>query len=227
MQAGVLTQCQSASSIKSTSNYEAPALARSGNSGSPDSSEEVGTIPKVGRLTRREASQRITVISVTTAQSECTQLIASHGGRIEESQRSKDGDISANFVARIPAEKLEMAMDDLAKLGKETQRSVRTEDVTVEYSDLEAKLKSQRLLRQRLQALLANAGQVKDLLEVEKELARVQQEIDSAAAAFERLRSEILLSKLSISLNSRELPGPGGLAWMSLKWALRKVFVLG
>ena len=69
--------------------------------------------------------------------------------------------------------------DAISAAGRVTSQWTTTEDLTREIVDTEATLRAKRALRDRLQQLLATRpGSLADLLGVERELARVQGEID-------------------------------------------------
>lgn len=82
-------------------------------------------------------------------------------------------------VGRASAARLLTAMT-----GPEvTERRVEREDKTLQVVDTEARLKNLAELRDRLRVLLANrSGALKDILETERELARVQGDLDSMTA---------------------------------------------
>jgi hypothetical protein len=104
--------------------------------------------------------------------------------------KSAHSPISASLqirVGRASAGKLLGAMS-----GPEvTERRVEREDKTLQVVDVEARLKNLGELRDRLRNLLANrSGALKDVLETERELARVQGELDSMAAQRKTLANE-------------------------------------
>lgn len=90
-------------------------------------------------------------------------------------------------VGRASAGKLFQAMN-----GQDvTERRVEREDKTLQVVDVEARLKNLGDLRDRLRNLLANrSGALKDVLETERELARVQGELDSMSAQRKALANE-------------------------------------
>ncbi len=90
-------------------------------------------------------------------------------------------------VGRASADKLLNAMS-----GPEvTERRVEREDKTLQVVDVEARLKNLVELRDRLRTLLANrSGPLKDVLETERELARVQSDLDSMTAQRQTLANE-------------------------------------
>jgi len=74
------------------------------------------------------------------------------------------------------------------------------EDLTVEIVDGEARLNSQKTMRDRLQGLLRDRpGRLSDLLEIERELARVQADIDSRESVLAALKLRVAMSSLTLS----------------------------
>ena len=81
---------------------------------------------------------------------------------------------------RIPAKQLEGFLTDLRKLGHVEEESRGNEEVSAQYVDLQARLKAARATEQRLIELLGTrTGKLSDVLEAERELARVRGEIES------------------------------------------------
>jgi len=66
--------------------------------------------------------------------------------------------------------------------------------------DGEARLNSMKTMRDRLQALLRDRpGKLSDLLEIERELARVQADIDSRESVLAALKLRVAMSSLTLS----------------------------
>lgn len=90
-------------------------------------------------------------------------------------------------VGRASADKLLNAMSS----PEVTERRVEREDKTLQVVDVEARLKNLVELRDRLRTLLVNrSGPLKDVLETERELARVQSDLDSMTAQRQTLANE-------------------------------------
>lgn len=117
-------------------------------------------------------------------------------------------------------------MDSLSRIGTVTYRKISMDDVTAQYLDLEAEIKNKRALRDRLRQLLAKSETVKDTLAIEKELSRVQTELDQLEGRLKLLRSQVAMSTLNLNLERETIPGPLGVATKSTGWALKKLFVL-
>lgn len=94
-----------------------------------------------------------------------------------------------------------------AARGEITNRQTTAEDLTVSIIDTGARLKAQQTLQERLQALLADRpGELGDLLETERELARVNGEIDSLKSSLAALRQRVDMSQLSVSYETKLNP---------------------
>jgi hypothetical protein len=117
-------------------------------------------------------------------------------------------------------------MDAVAKLGSEESRSVTAVDVTDQYADLDTRLRNDQALRGRLQELLSRAKDVEDVLAIEKELTRIQSEIETRQGQLDRLKTEVALSGLSVSLDRKRVLGPLGYLGYGLVWGISKLFVL-
>lgn len=104
--------------------------------------------------------------------------------------KSAHSPVSASLqlrVGRASAAKLLGAMSS----PEVTERRVEREDKTLQVVDVEARLKNLAELRDRLRNLLSNrSGALKDILETERELARVQSELDSMSAQRQALANE-------------------------------------
>lgn len=95
------------------------------------------------------------------------------------SEPEDDAD-SANISMLIAANQANALIDGLHKLGRITRHDISQVDRTLQVVDLSARLASQRTLRDRLRALVSQrADKLRDVLDLERELARVQGEIDS------------------------------------------------
>jgi hypothetical protein len=111
----------------------------------------------------------------------------------------------SSLVLRIPTERLEAVLGEFGALGVVTSRHVQAEDVTEKFRDLTLRLKNARAVRDRLEQLLMRAGKVEDALEVEKELARLSEEIERYEGQLTRLGELIRYSTVTLHLSPREV----------------------
>lgn len=102
-----------------------------------------------------------------------------------------------------------LAEDAEAADGRIADSSTTSEDLTRALIDTEAHLRAKTALRDRLQTMLATRdGNLQTVLEVERELARVQGEIDSATSTLEVMRARVAMSRLTLTYQSRGVLAP-------------------
>ena len=103
----------------------------------------------------------------------------------------------AGFRGRIDA-------DARGAGGRVTGQSVETEDLARSIVDTGAELRGKTLLRDRLEKLLASRpGKLEELLELEKNLAEVQGEIDTTQSELSAMQARVQMSDLSLSFHAK------------------------
>ena len=147
-------------------------------------------------------------------------LIAHHQAIITSSSLTDD---RYKASIRVPSNNLSSLMQSLESVGKITSSHVSMDDVTAAYLDLEATLKNKRALRDRLRALLSQATKVEDILKIEKELSRVQTDLDQTDARMKSMRSKVAKSTLNLSIIRQRIPGPLGIFSKSGGWIFDKL----
>lgn len=106
--------------------------------------------------------------------------------------------------------------DAKAAGGRVTQSNVSSEDLSRQIVDTDARLRAMTTLRDRLQALLADRpGKLSDLVEIERELARVQGDIDSTSSQLAVMRGRVAMSEVTLNYQSRGVLAPRGV-WSPL-----------
>jgi Domain of unknown function (DUF4349) len=94
-----------------------------------------------------------------------------------------------------------------AAKGEVTSRQTTAEDLTVTIIDTDARLNAQQALQKRIEDLLENRpGDLGDLLETERELARVNGEIDSLKSSMKALMQRVNMSQLAVSYETKRNP---------------------
>jgi hypothetical protein len=131
----------------------------------------------------------------------------------------------ADYLLRVPSDRLEALMDSTAALGKVKARTLSAEDVTEQVIDAEARLGALRASRDRLRQLLERGSAVADVVTVERELARVQGELESLEGRLNALRGQVAMSELSVRLGRRQVPGPLGLVVLGAGALIKKLFI--
>lgn len=176
------------------------------------------------RMTVRTGEQTVVVDSPLSAGRRVERMVQEAGGYLERSSGSKDGDV--RIEGRVPAQDLDRIMDEVAGLGDERRRYTTGADVTDQYADLEARQRSNIALRDRLQQLLARATTLDEVLNLERQIARLQADIDALQARIEQLKSRAELASLAVSLERKRVLGPLALAGHGVAWLVSRLFVI-
>jgi len=142
------------------------------------------------------ATLHLAVFQVTTQMNTVEKIARDQGGYLSVRNDQQ-------ITIRIPRGKFDDTLRMIEKLGDVVHRSVTAQDVTDEYVDLEIRLKNNRAVRDRLQALLEKAG-VKEAIEIQKELARVTEEIERIEGRLKLLKDKIAYSTITVSFQPLE-----------------------
>lgn len=122
------------------------------------------------------------------------------------------------IVIRVPAARFYESVGRIERLGEVTRRDVSAQDVTEEYLDLEVRLRNARAVRDRLQVLLARATTVKESIEIERELSRINAEIDTAEGRLKYLRDRATFSTITLHLEQRSVASPPPSVRLPFSW---------
>lgn len=137
--------------------------------------------------------------------------VVKYDGYITESNVSKDGieEVSGRITVRIPQKNFQAFLHDAEGQAAEVlQRSITGSDVTEEYVDLESRLKSKRVVEERLTSFMNSAQKTEDLLKISTDLAAVQEEIERIQGRMKFLENQTSLSTIHISLYENKVIVP-------------------
>ncbi len=183
-----------------------------------------------GRLLVWTANFSLEVADLNKSQAQLTERMLALGGYVEE--KSDYGSYSQSLVYRVPKDAFASALGDVEQSGKVLSRHVKGEDVTEQYVDVETRLRNNIALRDRLRDLLGKAKDIKDILQIESELNRIQSEIDSMEARMRILKDQIQMSTLRVELRQQEaekpatIYGPLGYLYKGTEWFVTKLFII-
>lgn len=131
-------------------------------------------------------------------------LAEQNGGYVVSSQANvSDENLKSGHVTlRIPSDKFDETLTSLKKLVKKTDsESIRGNDVTEEFYDLSARLDNKRKAEQRFQEILKTAYKTTEILEVERALMNVREEIERMEGRKRFLADQVALSTITVKLH--------------------------
>ncbi|WP_416901145.1 DUF4349 domain-containing protein [Micromonospora echinospora] len=146
-------------------------------------------------------SVRVQVDDVDRAAQDTVALVTAAGGFVGgDERRGVDENARAQLELRVPAARFTGVVDGIAKLGEQQWREIRTEDVTEQTVDLDARIITQRARVESARRLLARASSISDLVQLENELGRREADLASLEAKKRRLADLTALSTINVSL---------------------------
>jgi Domain of unknown function (DUF4349) len=157
----------------------------------------------------RNADLTLEVGIPSAAQRRITSIAESSGGFVvtSESKQRQTGDakqeLEVNLVVRVPATQFGAALDQIRSAGSRViQEKVTGQDVTEEFIDLEARIKTQKALESQFLEIMKQAHKVEDALEVQRQIAEVRTEIERLEGHKRFLENRASLSTISVSLQT-------------------------
>lgn len=102
----------------------------------------------------------------------------------------------------VPADKLDTALDQLARIGTVARRNTSSQDVTSTYVDTESRLKTMGASVARVRALMAQARDIGQVVALEGEVSRREADLESLESQLEALKTSIARSTLAVALST-------------------------
>ncbi len=154
-----------------------------------------------------EAQVTLVVEDFSETEREVPELVKQHGGYSAEVEvdRTQGERLSGRWVVRIPVDQYDAFLGAISKLGIPETFNQTAQDVTEEYVDLEARIANKKRLEERILELLEGSdGEIKDVIEVERELARVRGEIEQMEGRLRFLENRTALTTVTINAVERQ-----------------------
>ncbi len=122
-------------------------------------------------------------------------------GYIQSDNTNKQyNQISRSIIVRIPTVNFQQVIDSISNnVAVFDSKSISLKDVTEEFIDLESRLKSKKALENRYIQLLKKAKNVKEMLQIERELATIREEIEAKQGRLNYLKSQVSFSTINLT----------------------------
>lgn len=159
-----------------------------------------------GSMLIRNGNVSVRVDSLEPAMDAVRKLAADLGGFVGNvSVSTGDYEVrSATLQLRVPSDRFDDVMGGMAPLGKVEHSSTTVLDVGEEHVDITTRIANSKRLEARLVQLLASrTGSLEDVLAVERELARVREDIERREARLRFLDSRVALSTIDVTVSER------------------------
>ena len=168
------------------------------------------TAEAVERKIIRNAEITMEVASTTDTQHKVTSIAESNGGFVVTSEAKQRENVDAaqrtldiKLVVRVPSPQFGVAFDEIKKLASNLpQENVTGQDVTEEFIDLEARIKTQKALELQFLEIMRQANKVADALEVQRQIADVRTDIEKLEGRKRFLENRASLSTITVNIQA-------------------------
>ena len=175
-----------------------------------DSEQANETATAIDRKIIRNADLTMEVPSTTDTQQKIVSIAETHGGFVvtseakqRDSQEPAQRTLDIKLVVRIPENQFGAALDQIRALASNVvEAKMSGQDVTEEFIDLEARIKTQRALEQQFLQIMKQAHKVEDALEVQRQIADVRTEIEKLEGRKNFLENRSSLSTITINIST-------------------------
>lgn len=179
--------------------------------GSEEGGDVSGRVPADSLQPRVISTGSISVAArdVGKARQRLGALVAGWRGYIadESTESDAEGRIRSSFVTvRVPADRFDEAVERIGGLGRLLHADRQAEDVTTQVLDVDARLRAQEKSLLRMEALLARAEAIGEVVTVEAEVARRQADLEALQSQQRWLSDQTSYATLQVSLERRGEP---------------------
>lgn len=159
----------------------------------------------------------LVVKDVLEAIGKISKFVEENGGWVVSSNVSELEKIpSGSITVRVPAEKFNEAMNFFKNLAtRVSNERIQAQDITEEYVDLEARLKNLKATEDQLLELMKRTGTISEILEVQRELTNIREQIEQIKGRIQYLEQSVKMSSITVNLALSEelLPVPPAEKW--------------
>lgn len=225
--AAMLTGCGSAvkggGAASSTASYDMAAESAAEYAAGAVVAEENGAIqssltPQTGteRKIVYTASMRMESTRFDDARAALLAAVEDCGGYLESTDQSgsaKEGSRWVYYTVRVPAGQYTAFLEQAGQAGSVLNLNESAQDITMEYVDVQARLKSLQNKKTRLEALADKAETTADLLEIENQLTEVQYQLESYTRQMKVMDNQVDYCTVDISLREVATLTPTGVSF--------------
>lgn len=114
----------------------------------------------------------------------------------------------AKIVARIPKDSLDSFTDNISEIANVINSTSDTENVTLQYVDIESRKKSLEIEQERLWALLEKEETIEDIITLESRLSSIRYELQNYESTLRTYDNQVEYSTVTLSINEVERTSP-------------------
>lgn len=159
----------------------------------------------VDRKLVKKGDISLNVTSIDDFKNKVNELAGKYKGYVYSSNLNEStGYRYLNITIKVSSENFDAALNELGTFGRVQSTSMNVMDVTTQFMDLEARLKTLKVKEQTLTSLLAKAEKIEDILNIENNLQYTRQEIEFNEGQLNVLKNSSDYSEIYISANDNK-----------------------
>jgi hypothetical protein len=164
--------------------------------------EQSGNAVKIPEKIKKTADINITVNDYKAARAAIEKIVHSGSAYIAgENEQNSTYSISNTMVIRVSNKQFDATVNNVAGIpGHVNSKNIYMEDVTAEFVDITARLKSKKEVEERYRAILLKANKVSDILEVEGQLRIIREEIEAKEGQLKYLNDQVDYSTINLTI---------------------------
>ncbi len=150
----------------------------------------------------KTADIQVEVEGFSNAWSSANAVAGKHGGFVTNSntEEVKDELARGTLTMRVPADKFQAAVDDLAKIGIIANQRTGGTDVSASIVDLQARVRTLEAEELQIMELLRRTNNVSEVLEIRNRLDGVRQEIESLKAQQQYFEDQVEFATINVTV---------------------------
>jgi len=159
----------------------------------------------------RNAQVELEILSFDVAVQKITAFANEERGYVAttNSEKQANGKLRGQVVVKVVPENLDRFVQKIHDLGELKNQTLGTEDITKAYFDTDSRLKNARVMEQRLIDMLKKkSDDINDLLQVERELGRVREQIEQMQGELKYWDSQVQFATVTIQLTEKDMEVP-------------------
>ena len=160
-------------------------------------------LPTVDKKVIKNGNLNLQVEKTDSAADKINQIAKANNGEVFSSnfRQTKSNVKSGTVTVKVPVANFEKTFNELKKIATLViNESTSGQDVTEQYTDLQAQLKNKQAEEQTFVKILDQAGKIDDVLAVTREIARVRGNIEQLQGRIRFMDSQTDMSTISVNL---------------------------
>jgi Domain of unknown function (DUF4349) len=184
---------------------------RSNNQASDAEAKPAAAMPQKPQLVKT-AELSLRLESIDKMMVKLRQIVQSKQGDIynfqDDRPQGSGEHRQATLTLKVPSTVLDSTLAEIVKLGRVESQGIKSEDVTQQLVDTDARLKNLRQQEDLTRKIMDRSGSVRDILAVSKELSSIREQIEQLDATVKNLRQQVAYSTINLKVEETQSATP-------------------